>query len=296
MMNKKYTKKALSYNILIMLIIAIIFLIVFLNIINNFQSNSKYETSKIQCFEAFKKIPENPDLFFSKVNGKYELGKALSNNCDSTNYLIENKNLNNAVTAIEDCYYKTNKLANIFPGSQFEPRTICMTCGYIKTTQKIDNFNVKLIKKLQDKKAELTTDKGLNQNLNGLFLYNKKFLPETLDVNQKIVITYFTAKLAQKYTKNSKNSLDTSFGQTNNNKVKTDIRSLVWNGINDKVNLLVNFIGVKPKNIVSGIALYKINSDNTNDFTQSKKVELYTKNNYIKCSEFIVSNKENQFK
>lgn len=295
-MNKKYTKKALSYNVLIILIIGIIFLIVFLNIINNIFSESKYETSKIQCIGAFKKIPENPNLFFSQVNGKMELGKALSNNCDSTNYLIENKNLNNAVKAIEDCYFKTNKLSNIFPGSQVNPRTICMTCGYIKTTQKIESFNEKLIKKLQDKKAELTSDNGLSQNLDGLFLYNKNFLPKTLDVNQKIIVTYFTAKLAQKYTKNSKNNLDTSFGQTNDAQVKTDIRSLVWDGINDKVNLVVNFIGVKPENIVSGIALYKINSDNTNDFTQSKKVELYTKNNYIKCSEFIVSNNENQFK
>ncbi len=293
-MNKKNNKKAITYMTIISTIVVIISLITFIFYINNFITNSKYESSKLQCSEVFKKIESNSNIFFTGSNSKLELEKILINNCNSYQYLIEDEKLNNAAKAILDCYQKTNKLNNIFPSSQTRTRTICMQCGIIKTDNIIENFNEKLIKKLKNEKVKLIKSESSAKNLNELFLFNEKFLPKTLNENENIIVTYFIANLDKKYEVKSDTELDTNFGTSNQNEVEVKVEyNPFWKKTNELTNEIVNFISNSNNNVVTGISLYKFKKDNQ-EFNQKEKVKIYNKESIINCNEFYIPNKNDQ--
>ncbi len=253
-------KKAIANWIIITTIISLIFLLTYSYYINDFITNSKYETSKIQCSQIFNLINKNPNTYFIGDRGKLNLEKILTNNCDSGEYEIENEKIQNAKKAILDCFQKTSNQINIIPSSQTSVRTICLQCGIINTNEKIENFNEKLLNELKEETKKLTTSKDSAKNLNEIFLLNEMVIPETINEDEKIILTYFITKVS------SYEDEKTKFEK---------IKNLIDTGI--------NLFSSQAENVITGMSLLKISKSNSNNFNG--------KDTILNCDEFYIPTK-----
>lgn len=270
----KKNKKSMTNGFIISLVVGLITLIILgFFIIPKFITQAEYDLSLSSCSSFLENVNQNPSFFTS--NGfSLELVKAISGFCPSKNVKINSKNIIPAVNLINSCWKESGKGFDFLPnGNTAENAGICISCGNIKSSDTIQNFNIKLYSKLKKKYPSLYGAAKIN-NENQIFL-SKEIIPKTIfKDNYAIGVYYLIYKPSPSFFKKGNNAIlgfISEFSSSN---------SFIGG------NILANLINKKflsSSNSIGGIFL-SINEKQKNGMYKIKKLP-------SKCSEIIYPTK-----
>jgi len=190
--NLKSNKKANTIYI-IAIIISSITLIIMISLLFPMIKDAQYQSSLTECNYLFKNINGHKSYFGNDMSKPNDLLlNSISNICPSKTIEIKtDSNMNQINNLVEDCWYKTGELSDIF-AAHSNGYNICLLCGQIKPTKNI-NFKEYFLDKsngINSKEYKKIFNSAESLNLNQVFLESTS--PKILEEDETYYLIYYT--------------------------------------------------------------------------------------------------------
>jgi hypothetical protein len=189
----KESAKAITYNIITILLIGMVFLLIMFFYISASAESAKYEQSLITCNQFFKSI-NGKSLYFNETVNTFtpKLSNSLRDLCPSKTVQVSSQNVKPALDLMKDCWFKTGSGTDIFPMIATDMK-LCFYCGKITSNTNIESFKEKIDAELRHEKyADLLSKESEIINLNYATFENS--IPETLDKEHELALYYYVYK------------------------------------------------------------------------------------------------------